>query len=142
MTVLQAGDLLTRGVGTWVKDTEAVELADGSNITATGTGSWVEALYPGVVIVEATTGTCTGTSVVCDVEIQAADDSSGTNPVSLGTFATIDEDSDDETRVLVVELLGKPYVRYSATVAGSTPVVPLTIVLRDKDYHQSDARTA
>jgi len=133
---------LTRGVGTWVKDTEAVELADGSDITATATGSWVLAYHPGVVQVEAVSGTCTGTSVVCDVEILGADDSSGTNPVVLGKFATFDEDSDDETRRLLIELKNKPYVQYSAVVSGSTPVVPLTIVLRDKDYHQSPERTA
>ena len=140
---------LTRGVGTWVADTEALVLLNGSDVDATGTGgpapgddTWQEIFHPGVVQVEAVTGTCTGSSVVCDVSILAADNVDGDNPVVLGKFETITEASDDETRRIVVEILNKPFLQASYVVSGSTPVVPLTVKVRDKDYHQSPERTA
>lgn len=132
---------LNPGVGNFVADALAPVLADGSDIESTGNGSWVSVDRPWDVAVVMDTGTVTGTSVTVDVEIQAADDASGTNTVVLGSFATVTDADDDEERILVTQT-HKPYMRYAATVSGTSPVAPLTITVRDQDYHLSEGRTA
>jgi hypothetical protein len=132
---------LNPGVGTFVKDMLAPELQDGSNVTATANGAWVEVnrVWECVVVLE--TGTVTGTTVVCDVAIVAADDSSGTNPVTIGEFVTLAEGDDDVTKFLYARIT-KPWVRAEYTVSGSSPVVPLTITVRDTDYHLDEDNSA
>lgn len=129
--------------GTLVSDSLAPQLADGSNITATANGTAVEVPYPGVVAVELVTGTCTGTSVTCDVEIQGCDASGfGSNVVSYGRFARLTEASDAVTKVLIAEVRHR-YMRAVYTVAGTSPVLPITIKVRDQHYKQVTAtRTA
>lgn len=132
---------LNPGVGNFVKDALAPQLADGTSITATGNGSWVSVDRPWPVAIVMDTGTVTGTSVEVEVEIQAADDASGTNSVVLGAFAVVTEADDDEERILVTET-HKPYMRAVYTVAGSSPDAALTIDVRDAKYHLAEGRTA
>lgn len=129
------------GPGNTVEDTLAAELLDGSNITATGQGSWVKVNRVEEVVAVLTTGACTGTSVTCDIEVEAADDSSGTNTVSLGKFDTLTEASDSVEKFLPLRVF-KPWIRASYVVAGTTPVVPATLKVRDRDYHLSEERSA
>lgn len=126
---------LTPGVGNFVADALAPELLDGTALTATGQGSWVEVDRPRIVAVHLETGTVTGTSVECEVTIESADDSSGTNSVDHGTFTSLSEADDDVDRFLVAEVW-KPYMRASYVIAGTSPDVPVTVTVRDKDYHQ------
>ena len=125
-------------MGTYVTDANAPELADGSNITATGTGSWTYVGSPGHVAFRAETGSVTGTSVTCDVEVEIADDSSGTNARSVGVFQRLTEADDNVDRFLQA-YVDESYARVSYTVAGTSPVIPLTVtavqphLLRDGD---------
>lgn len=130
---------LNPGVGNFVADALAPQLADGSNVTATSNGTWTKVDRPWPVAVVLETGTVTGTGTV-DVSIEAADDASGTNSVVLGAFAQLDGTSDDLERILVSET-HKPYMRAVFTVGG-TPTAPITITVRDKDFHLSEGRTA
>lgn len=129
---------LTPGPGTFVEDALAPELADGSTVSADTTNDWVSVDRPWdcVVVLETATVTGTGTAVV---RIQAADDDSGTNTVTLGVFELAADDDDAE--LIQVVSTHKPYMRADFDVTG-TIGIPATITVRDKTYHQADDRTA
>lgn len=127
--------------GSLVRDALAPVLVNEAALAASQDDAWVEVQRVGAVAWFAETGTVTGTSVVCDIEIQGADDASGTNLVSYGKFATITEADDDAVRVLET-MVFKPYVRASTVVSGTTPVIPVTVKGRQIHDRRSDARTA
>lgn len=130
---------LNPGVGTFVKDERAPVLANGSTVSTTSTGSWVKVDRPWDCAIVLGTGTVTGTGSV-EVEILAADDNSGTNPVSLGKFSTVAFDDDDLERILIVST-HKPYMQASYVATG-TVGLPAVITVRDKDFHLSEGRSA
>ena len=127
------------GPGTFVADALAPELFDGTEQTSSTDGSWVEVSRPEVVAVWADTATMGGTGVTVDIEIEAADDASGTNAHVVGKFDTLTEASDDELHTIIVESY-KPYMRARSVIAGTSPSSYVTVTVRDKDYHQSSAR--
>lgn len=131
---------LTPGPGTFVEDALAPVLADGTNIDATAAQGWVAVDRPWDCVVVLEPGTIAGTSGTVDVEIQAADDDSGTNAVTLGSFAQLDQDDDGVERILVVST-HKPYMQAVVTIGGDAET-PAVITVRDKTYHQADDRTA
>ena len=126
---------LTPGPGNFVKDTLApVLISDAADTEATTTVSYqqVNRAWDAAVVV-AETGTVTGTTPTCDIAIWAADDSSGTNAVQVAAFRQLDGDDDDVRLFAQVRLL-KPYLGAVATVAGTDPVFPLSVTVRDKDF--------
>ena len=140
------------GPGNFVKDTLVPVLIGtavaGSgdptkeDLTATTTVDYQKVNYlwdAAVAVLE--TAAADGTSVTVDVELFAADDSSGTNAVSLGAFRTLTE-ADDTTRLTLQVRILKPYVGAVATVAGTSPSVHTSVVLRDKDFRISDGQEA
>lgn len=129
---------LNPGVGNFVYDMLAPELADGTTISTNTTGAWVLVDRPWDVAVVLGTGTVTGTGS-CLVAIEAADDSSGTNTVVLGTIA-VGSDDDDLEKILVTQT-HKPYMRADFVVTG-TVGLPAQIDVRDQDYHLSEGRSA
>ncbi len=75
-------------------------------------------------------GTCTGTTVVCDVQIEASIDG-GSNYYHIGQFPKLDE-SDSDVEIARSVYVPKPasdqtYTKvrlYTRTSSGSSPVVP------------------
>lgn len=76
-------------------------------------------------------GTCTGTTVVCDVQIEASIDG-GSNYYHIGQFPKIDQ-GDDDVEIARVVYVPKPTLAsstvtkvrlYTRTSSGSSPVVP------------------
>lgn len=127
--------------GSLVRDALAPELVNETALAASQDDAWVEVQRVGPVAWFAVTGTVTGTSVVCDIEIQGADDNVGTNTVSYGKFDTITEADDAATRVLETNVF-KPWVRASTVISGTTPVIPVVVTGRQIHDRRSDARTA
>lgn len=127
--------------GSLVRDALAPELVNEAALAASQDDAWVQVDFIGPVAWHAVTGAVTGTSVVCDIEIQGADDNSGTNTVSYGRFGTITEADDSETRVLETTVF-KKWVRASTVVAGTTPVIPVVVTGRQIHDRRSDARSA
>lgn len=120
--------------GTLVTDALAPELYDGTAITSNTTtnGDWTEVKHPAEVAIEVATGTQTGTDLTVDIEIQGADDDSGTNSVSYGRFATLDDDDDDVRRILNARVY-KPYMRaviITDTSTGSPSATPTITVVQ------------
>lgn len=130
---------LNPGVGTYVKDALAPQLADGSTVSTTSNGAWTAVERPWDVAVVLATGTVTGTGSV-EVAIEAADDASGTNSVVVGAFGTVAATDDDQERILVSST-HKPYMRAVYTVTG-TVGLPAVIDVRDADFNLSEGRTA
>lgn len=130
---------LNPGVGTYVKDALAPQLADGSTVSTTSNGAWTAVERPWDVAVVMATGTVTGTGSV-EVAIEAADDASGTNSVVVGAFGTVAATDDDQERILVSST-HKPYMRAVYTVTG-TVGLPAVIDVRDADFNLSEGRTA
>lgn len=113
----------TPGPGTTIEDANAVELiAAASSKSANVSASWKQVDRPGHVVVVTTLGAIGNSVTGFDIEIQGADDSSGTNPVSYGFFDKITGSSDNETRYLEM-VVHKPYMAAVATYAGSGSVV-------------------
>lgn len=128
--------------GTWVQDANAPELADGTDLTATGNGTGVQVDEPGWVRVELVSGTCTGTTTTCDVEIQSSDSSTfASGVISHGLFPQLDQDDDDVTRYMDA-YVSKRYMREVHTITGTTPVFPLTITVRERHDHRTESDTA
>lgn len=133
------------GTGLYVKDTLALALRAAAEAAITSatttTGAWVESGFPGDVVVEVNTGTLTGTSVTVDIEIQGADDNSGTNTVSYGQFAQFTE-TDDDLELFLDACIKKNFVRAVIVTGGTVTSVDPVIVVRDADYHHDGSRTA
>lgn len=127
--------------GTNIKDALEPELNDSTAETASDTGAWTEVNFPGEVVAVVDVGAVTGTSVTVDIEVEGADDDSGTNAVSLGKFDTITDASDDEVRILALRGW-KRFMRADIVVAGTSPSAVVPVVLRPKDYLQGDGATA
>jgi hypothetical protein len=126
--------------GTTVKDALEPELHDAA-VVASVTGSWVEVNFPMEVVAVAEVGAVTGTGVTVDIEVQGADDASGTNLVSYGKFDTITESDDNEDRVLSISAF-KRYVRVDIVAAGTSPSAAVRVVLRPKDWERGNTRSA
>lgn len=138
---------LAPGRGThYASDTQAIALASAVNVTADANGSWVEADWLALgkpFVVEMDTSTVTGTSVSIHIEIQGADDNSGTNTVTLGAFGEVVETNDDEIRYLELGPARKKFLRYRAVVSGTSPdMSAMDVTLRPANYKLSETRTA
>ena len=123
--------------GTHVADALAPNLLSGSTLNAAGTtdGNVWEALWPGKIRFELTTGTVTGTSPTMDIELKGCEDSafSGT-VVSYGRFAQRDT-TDNATRWLEADIQSK-YLKATVVVGGTTPVFTgSTLYPRAERYH-------
>src|SRR5690606_27595393 len=126
--------------GTVVRDALAPKLFDGSVVSDTVDGDWVEVNFPGCVAVVAEIGAA-DSSAALDVEVQGADDPDGPGGVvAYGRFAAIGEDDDNQVRVLVADVY-KPYMRVTATESGGGEV-ELTVWVGPKDFWQGSERTA
>jgi hypothetical protein len=117
-------------MGTLIRDSLAATLADGSNITASADGTGVRVGFPGHVQVEVVTGTVTGSSPKCDIEIQGCWVSDfSANVVSYGFFEQLDGAGTDDAGMDVYA--DSPYMRAVYVVSGTSPVFPLTIKVRE-----------
>lgn len=142
-TVLNVSpDLDAPGGGTLIRDAAAATVLTLTAATSDETTTaWTEVPYTWEHSVWLDVGAVTGTSVVCDVVVQAAEDSSGTGVVDLGTFSTVDENSDNTSQVLEVSQ-AKQYMRAIAYISGTTPVVTATVKVREKHDRRTATRTA
>lgn len=141
-TVLTAPKLLDPGAGTVVQDATAATILTLANATTDATATaWTAVPFTWEHSVVFAVGAVTGTSVVCDVQVEAADDSSGTNSIILGKFATVDENDDNTDRVLEVSN-SKAYMRAIAWISGTSPDVTGTVKVREKHDRRSGSRTA
>lgn len=125
-------------MGTYVADALAPNLLTGATLnaaTATDGVVW-EALWPGHIRLELTTGTVTGTNPTLDIEVKGCEDSafSGT-AVSYGKFAQHDT-TDNVTAWLDLDIQSK-YVKVTVTVGGTNPVFTgSTLYPRAEKYHK------
>lgn len=130
--------------GTLVSDSLALALNDGGASTTSEAGSagWVAAEWPdGVAQAEVALGTCTGTSVIAFIEIQSADDNTGTNKRVVGVVGPITEASDDVTYRVPI-YANDPYVRCYVNIAtGTSPSITPTVTLREKHYQRTVSTT-
>lgn len=121
--------------GTQVSDSLALELHDGTAITAAGAGSggWVAAGWPGPVQVEAVCAASSGTSALVYLQLQGADESDGTGKVVLGVLGPLTENSDGAT-YRAIAYADKAYLRVYATASGTAPSVTPTVKVREPQY--------
>lgn len=126
--------------GTVIRDAAEPVILN-QTLTANVNGSWVPVDRPGKVVAVAELGSITGTGVSVALTLEGADDASGGNIVRHGRFANIDNASSNQVRVLAVHAY-KPFMRVAATVSGTSPSVPVKVVLRPQDYWQGDKKTA
>jgi len=127
--------------GTTVKDALEPALMSAETVNnETTTGSWVEVNFPADLVAVMELG-AQAASVDLDVEIQGADDTSGTNLVSYGHFDSVDANDDNEDRFLSVQVY-KPYVRAVAIEAGSADAVIDKVTLRPSSHWLGNTRTA
>lgn len=126
---------LSPGPGNYVKDTLApVLISDAADTEATTTVAYKQVDFAwdaAAVVVE--TGTVTGTDPTCDIAIFVADDSSGTNAVQVAAFRQL-VGTDDDVRLIQTVRVLKPYIGAVATVGGTSPVFPLSVKVRDRDW--------
>ncbi len=108
----------TPGPGTTIEDALAAELQAVGNVSGDVTGSWVQVDRPAHVAVVATLGTIASGVTGVDIEVQGADDNSGTNTVSYGRFDTIGASDDDTTRYLEA-VVHKSYMRVVIDHSGT-----------------------
>ena len=130
----------TTGPGTLIRDALAPVLKATGDVSADETGSWVQVDRPCEVQVILELGTIAAGVTGFDVEIQGADDSSGTNTVSYGRFATLTGADDNETRVLHASVY-KPYMRSVIDHSGSG-ACGTTIKVRQPHDRKTDSTTA
>lgn len=130
----------TVGPGTLVRDANAPTLQATGNVSSDTTGSWVQVDRPCDVQVVMDLGTIASGVTGFDVEVQGADDSSGTNTVSYGRFDTVGASDDDTTRVLHASVY-KPYMRAVMDHSG-TGNVGVTIKVRQPHDRKTDSTTA
>tara|TARA_B100000287_G_scaffold303643_1_gene286799 strand:- start:732 stop:1142 length:411 start_codon:yes stop_codon:yes gene_type:complete len=130
----------TVGPGTIINDANAPTLQATGNVSADTTGSWVQVDRPCDVQIEMALGTIGGSVTGFDVEIQGADDSSGTNTVSYGRFDTVAHTDDDTTRRMAAHVY-KPYMRAVMDHSGSGNV-GVTIKVRTTHNQVTDSTTA
>ena len=84
--------------------------------------------------IEVDTGTVTGSGVTCDIVVEGASDSGfTTDVVQYGQFGTIDE-SDDDIVLGLTTYIDSRYLRVNATIAGSSPSIPLVVSAREPHY--------
>ena len=139
-----AQSTLTPGPGTVVRDAIAPKLVDALStpLTATQAGSWVEVPFPKHASIELVTGAVADAGVQVDVEIFAADDSSGNGQVSLGRFSALTDADDNVTRWLDV-VSHKRYMKADVTISGGTsPSVALAVTVRNMHDGRGDSRSA
>ena len=122
--------------GSLVRDDNAAQLLDGTALTTTTVGSWVNAGHVHEVLCELVTGTVTGTTVVCTVDIELADDGSATGLTQLHSFTALTEADDAVTRTMPL-YVNQGWIRASATISGTTPSVPVTVTLRLPHDHRN-----
>lgn len=134
--------------GTLVSDALAPVLLSSTTTPAgswdaaeTVTGPWVEVPIPAEVSIEAVIGTVTGGDTNLSIEIQGADDSSGTNLVSYGKFDDIAAGDSNEVRYLQARVY-KKYVRAVGVSVGAAVVAAATVTVRQPHYQRVESRTA
>lgn len=123
--------------GTYVRDANAPELINATQTSST-TGSWVRVPQPGPCTIHLDTGTITGTTPTCIIEVQGADDDSGTGIVSFGQFPSLDG-SDDDTEAQLNAHVYKKYLRAKTTIAGTSPSFELDLHVRLANDHRTRA---
>ena len=121
--------------GSLVRDDNAAQLLDGTALTTTTVGAWVNVGHVHEVICELVTGAVTGTTVVCVVDIELADDAAAAGLTQLHSFTSIDENDDAVTRKMPL-YVNQGWIRASATISGTTPSCPLTVTIRLPHDHR------
>jgi hypothetical protein len=127
--------------GTSIQDSlEPVLMTAETVSNATTTGTWIQVNFPADLVAVLEVGSMASTAAL-EVEIQAADDTSATNLVSLGRFAAVGDTDDDQDRFLSVQVY-KPFVRALATESATADAVVDKITLRPKEHVLGNTRTA
>ena len=138
---------LSPGPGNYVQDT-LVPVLIGTvvsggqptkvSLTATNTVAYKKVNYlwdEAQIVVETGTITSADTDTTGDIVVFAADDSSGTNAIEVAKFGTLEDGTGDDDATLSARVrILKPYLGAVCTIAGTTPVVPITVTVRDKDW--------
>lgn len=126
--------------GTMVHDASVPALVATATVTANIAASWVQTGRANVKRVRLqVTGTVSGTSPTLDVVIQAADDSSGTNAVTLGRFTQ--STATGVNKFIDVDCQ-KPYMAAVVTVGGTSPSFAGTTVTVEEERYQRTATDA
>lgn len=112
------------------------ELRDGTNVTSTGNTGWLDKGFVHDCTLHLELGTCTGSGTSLTVTLEQADTDAGGGAEALAITGVANQDSDN-TAVQTDVCIDKRYVRLSWTVAGSTPVFPLTATLRNAKDHRN-----
>jgi hypothetical protein len=125
-------------MGTYVADALAPNLLTGATLgsAATSDGTVWEALWPGKIRFELTTGTVSGTNPTLDIQLKGCEDSafSGT-VVSYGSFAQRDT-TDNVTAWLDLDIQSK-YLKAVVITGGTNPVFTgSTLYPRAEQYHK------
>lgn len=128
--------------GTLVHDAAIPALSSGT-FTTTTNGAWVSTGQVNVKRIRLqVAGAVTGTTPTLDVAIQAADDGSGTNTVTLGRFS-------QSTAVVAspgkfIDVDGqKPFMRAVLTITGTTPSFGgVTVSVEEERYLRTNTDTA
>jgi len=127
--------------GTRIADALAPELHDGVVDNTTTTGSWVEVPFNGEIAVQVVVGVADADLALGEVSIQGSDTGTGggTNVVTYGRFADIQDDDDDETRYLQL----RHYKRYlRAVIVATTGGFDSTITVVPAHTALGNSRTA
>lgn len=103
----------------------------GANKEATGNSGWLDVGFVDEATLHAELGTCTGTGTSLVLTVEQADTSGGAGAELLATFQTADQDDDDKEAKIAVRI-DKRYVRATWTIAGTSPVFPLTLSIRQE----------
>lgn len=126
--------------GTMVHDASVPALVATATVTANIAASWVQTGRANVKRVRLqVTGTVSGTSPTLDVVIQAADDGSGTNAVTLGRFTQ--STATGVNKYIDVDCQ-KPYMAAVVTVGGTSPSFAGTTVTVEEERYQRTATDA
>lgn len=110
---------------------EAVQISVVNSRTASSNGSWFDVRkYEGDLLFTQVVGLVSGTTPTLDGKIQDADDSGGTNTADItgATFTQVTATGAIQTVVVPANRV-RGWVRYSGTIAGTTPNFAMTCTL-------------
>ena len=103
---------------------------------ATGNTGWLDKGFVHDCTLHLELGTCTGTGTSLTVQLEQADDDSGTNAEVLAITPAADQD-DDDTALQVPVCIDRRYIRLTWTISGTSPVFPLDATLRNAKDHRN-----
>jgi hypothetical protein len=128
--------------GTLVHDAAVTALQATATITTTANGAWINTGRANVKRIRLqATGAVSGSAHTLDVEIQAADDSSGTNTVSLGKFTQTTATLGTTSKYLDVDVQ-KPWVRAVLTMGSTSSFAGVTITVEEERYQRTSSDSA